>query len=290
MSESNIEQGAPPLVSSLRSRFEALAAQQNGGAGTNPAANSSNAPSKINSPFLANGVGSKSTGNAGAVRGRGNSSHSVVPSISSLVGDNPPTPTVVVHEVAEPSRRVVSTPVHIPRNSLSRSSSSSSLNASVHSQDSISGRTHRSPPLKRTTSFGLASSLRVEATTPAKPSPPGEPEQSLFSMRAALERPAPPPPPGDTVNIEDQLKPHKMCVLPHICFKLTLIATIGPLQSYRRDLGHTHLTQVTASWSKCLFLASKVDTLVYRHSCCSSKNPFTTSCSSPDSIRHTRKA
>src|SRR5258708_81128 len=120
MSDSNIEQGTPPPVSSLRSRFEALAAQQNGSPGTNPAANANNAPSKITSPFLAGGAGSKSTGNAGAAHGRGNLSHSPVPSVPPLVADNTPTPTVVIHEVAEPSRRVVSTPIHISRNSLSR--------------------------------------------------------------------------------------------------------------------------------------------------------------------------
>lgn len=214
MSDSNIEQEAPPPVSSLRSRFEALAAQQNGGAGTNPATNSNNAPSKITSPFLAARAGGKSTGNAGAADGRGNSSHSAAPSISSLVGDNPPTPTVVVHEVAEPSRRVVSTPIHISRNSLSRSSSSSSLNTSMHSQESISGRPHRSPSLKRTTSLGLGSSSHAGATIPAKLSSPGDYDQPVLYMRASLERPAPPPPSGETVTVEDHLKPHKRCALP----------------------------------------------------------------------------
>jgi len=217
MSDSNVEQEAPPPVSSLRNRFEALAAQQNGGAGTNPAANSNNGSSKIASPFLAGGVGSKSTGNLGAVRWRGNLSHSAISSTLPLVRDNPP--TVVVHEAAEPSRRVVSTPIHVPKNSISRSSSSSSLNTSVHVQESNSGTTHCSPSLKRTSSLGLGSSSRVRATTPAKGSSPGESEQLEFSFRAALERPAPPPPLGDAGNVEDQLKPHKMCVIPHICLK-----------------------------------------------------------------------
>ncbi|SRR5258706_7567909 len=218
MSDPTIEQETPPPVSSLRSRFEALAAQQNGGAGKNSAINSNNAPSKITSSFLAGGVGSKSTGNAGAVRWRGNSSHPAVPSTSSLVGDSPPTPTVIVHEVAEPSRRVVSTPIHIPKNSVTRSSSSSSLNASAHPQESNSDTVNCAPSLKRTGSLGHCSSSRVQATTSAPLDPPGEVEQVKFSIRAALERPAPPPPLGDTVN-DDQLKPHKMCVFLHICLK-----------------------------------------------------------------------
>ena len=217
MSDSSIEQEAPPPVSSLRSRFEALAAQQHGSAGTNPSTNSNNAPSKITSPFLAGGASSRSTGNAGAAHGRGNSAHSAVNSVSSLVGDNPPTPTVVVHEVAEPSRRVVSTPIHISRNSLSRSSSSSSLNASIHSQESNSGRTHRSPSLKRTTSLGLGSSSQPGATIAANLSSPRAVEQPGLSIRTALERLAPPPPSGDTVTVEDKLKPHKKCVLPYRC-------------------------------------------------------------------------
>ena len=217
MSDSSIEQEAPPPVSSLRSRFEALAAQQNGSAGTNTASNSNNCPSKITSPFLSGWAGGKSTGNAGVAQGRGNSSHSAVPSISPLVGNNPPTPTVVVHEVAEPSRRVVSTPIHIPRNSLSRSSSSSSLSASMHSQELNSGRTHCSPSLKRTSSLGLGSSSQAGATIPAKMSSPGDSEQSGFSMRAALGRTAPPPPSGGTVTVEDQLKPHNRCALPYLC-------------------------------------------------------------------------
>jgi hypothetical protein len=87
MSDSNIEQEAPPPVSSLRSRFEAFAAQQNGSAGQVSVANSNNGPSKITSSFLASGVGSRSTGNATAVRWRGNSSHPAVPSTSPLVGE-----------------------------------------------------------------------------------------------------------------------------------------------------------------------------------------------------------
>ena len=51
MSDSDIEQGAPPPVSSLRSRFEALAAQQNGGAGTNAGPSSNDAPLKDNFSF-----------------------------------------------------------------------------------------------------------------------------------------------------------------------------------------------------------------------------------------------
>lgn len=127
MSESTVEQETPPPVRSLRSRFEALAAQQNGSAGANSTAYSNNGSSRTTSSSLAGGVGSRSTGNAGVVRWRGNSSHSAVPSASPLVGDNPPTPTVIIHEVADPSRRVVSTPIHIPKNSVTRSSSSSSL-------------------------------------------------------------------------------------------------------------------------------------------------------------------
>jgi hypothetical protein len=123
MWDSDIEQEAPPPVSSLRSRFEALAAQQSGSAGKFPVANSNNGPSKTTSSFLSSGVGSRSTRNAGAVRWRGNSSHPAIPSTSPLVGENLPTPTVIAHEVAEPSRRIVSTPIHIPKNSVTRSSS-----------------------------------------------------------------------------------------------------------------------------------------------------------------------
>lgn len=212
MSDSSIEQEAPPPVRSLRSRFEALAAQQNGGAGKNSVINPNNGPPKIMSSFLAGGVDSKSTGNAGALRWRGNSSHSAAPSTSSPIGDSPPTPTVIVHEVAEPSRRVVSTSIHIPMNSITRSSSSSSLNASVHPQESNSGTDNCSPSLKRTGSLGLCSSSRARETTPAKSNSPGDIEQVKFSIRAALERPAPRPPLGDTGN-DDQLKPHSMCVV-----------------------------------------------------------------------------
>ena len=219
MSDPNIEQEAPPPVSSLRSRFEALAAQQNGDPGKSSAIHSNSGPSKITSSFLAGGVGSKSTGNAGAVRWGGNSSHSSVPSTSSFVGDNPPTPTVIVHEVAEPSRRVVSTPIHIPRNSVTRTSSSSSLNASVHPQQSSSSTDNCSPSLKRTSSLILGSSSRAQSTTPAKSNSPGQFEQVRSSIRAALERPAPPPPLGDAGNDEDQSKPHKMCVFLYICSK-----------------------------------------------------------------------
>ena len=219
MSDSHIEQEAPPPVSSLRSRFEALAAQQNGSAGTNPGSSSNNALLKITSPFLAGGVGSKSTGNAGAGRGRGNLSHSAVLSISSLVGDNSSTPAVVVHGVAEPSRRVVSTPIRIPENSVSRSSSSSSLSASIYSQESNPGRAPPPPPLRRTASDGLGPSARVGATTPAKPGSTGSLEQSESSMRAALERPAPPLPPADSVNVEDQLKPPTVYVIPPRCLQ-----------------------------------------------------------------------
>ena len=218
MSDSSIEQDAPPPVSSLRSRFEALAAQQNGGAGKNSAINPNSGPSKITPSFLAGGVDSKSTGNAGGVRWRGNSSHSAVASTSSLVGDSPPTPTVIVHEVAEPSRRVVSTPIHIPKNSVTRSSSSSSLNTSVHPQESNSATDNCSPSLKRTGSLGLCSSSRVRGTTPAKSDSPGEIEQVKSSIRAALERPAPRPPLGDAGN-DDQLKPHRVCVLLPIHLK-----------------------------------------------------------------------
>jgi len=220
MSDSNIEQETPPPVSSLRSRFEALATQQNESAGKNSVANSNNAPSKIASSFLAGGVGSKSTGNAGAVRWRGHSSHSAVSSPSPLVGDNLPTPTVIVHEVAEPSRRVVSTPIHIPKSSVTRSSSSSSLSASMHFQDPSEGTAQSSPSLKRTSSLSLASSSRGRVMTPAESHSPGDIEQTEFSIRAALERPAPPPPLGDVRNDEDQLGPHKGCVFPRICSKL----------------------------------------------------------------------
>lgn len=220
MSDSNIEQETPPPVSSLRSRFEALAAQQNEGAGKHSAANSNNGLSKITSSFLAGGGGSKSTGNVGAVRWRGTSSHSAIPSAPPLVGDDLSTPTVIVHEVAEPSRRVASTPIHIPKNSITRSSSSSSLSASVHLQEQNEGTAQCSPPLKRTSSLGLGSSSRVRATTPAKSSSPGEFGQIGSSIRVALERPAPLPPLGDVGNDEDQLRPHKMCVFPLIYSKL----------------------------------------------------------------------
>jgi hypothetical protein len=219
MSDSNIEQEALPPVSSLRNRFEALAAQQNGGAGTNSTTNLNNGPSKITSPFLAGGVGSKSTGNAGAGRWRGNSPHSAVPSTSPLVGDRPLTPTVVVHEASEPSQRVVSTPIHIPKNSVSRSSSSSSLRTSVHFQELNSGIAHCSPPLKRTSSLSFGSSSCIRATIQAKSSFPGDFGQPELSIRTALERPAPLPPLGDAGNVEDQLKPHKMCVFQPICLK-----------------------------------------------------------------------
>lgn len=219
MSDPNIEQETPPPVSCLRSRFEALAAQQNGAAAKISAINSNNGPSKSTSSFLPGGVGSKSTGNAGAVRWAGNSSHSSVPSTSSFVGDNSPTPTVIVHEVAEPSRRVVSTPIHIPRNSVTRTSSSSSLNASIHPQQSNSSTDNCSPSLKRTSSLILGSSSRAQTTTPAKSNSPGEFEQVKFSISTALERPAPPPPLGDTGNDDDQLKPHKRCAFLLICSK-----------------------------------------------------------------------
>jgi hypothetical protein len=219
MSDSNIEQEAPPPVSSLRSRFEAFAAQQNGSAGKFSVANSNNGPSKITSSFLASGVGSRSTGNAAAVRWRGNSSQPAVPSTSPLVGDNLPTPTVIVHEVAEPSRRVVSTPIHIPKNSVTRSSSSSSLSASMQFQEPNKDTADCSPSLKRTSSLGLGSPLRVRATTLAKSNSPGEFERAGFTIRAALERPAPPPPMGDVENDDDQLGPRKMCVLPTYLFE-----------------------------------------------------------------------